>query len=141
MSFWSELKRRKVVRVVVAYAVVAWVIIEVVTATEEPLGLPEWTDTLVIVLLGLGFFVAAILAWAFDVTPDGVQRTTPDGHWVSALGSDGGSNPPGYGFYSLENRSFSFKLSGSGVTLSRPVILASTFHGLSRGSIEADSLT
>ncbi|NNF26929.1 MAG: SUMF1/EgtB/PvdO family nonheme iron enzyme [Gemmatimonadetes bacterium] len=79
MSFWDELKRRKVVRVVTAYAVVAWVVVEVVTAVEEPLGLPSWTDTFVIVLLGVGFLVAAILAWAFDVTPDGVRRTAPAG--------------------------------------------------------------
>lgn len=77
MSFWSELRRRKVVRVAMAYAVAAWLTIEVVTALEEPLGLPDWTDTLVIVLLGLGFFVSAILAWAFDVTSEGVRRTAP----------------------------------------------------------------
>ena len=77
MSFWSELRAGRSCASWVAYGVAAWLIIEVATALEEPLGLPAWTDTLVIVLLGLGFFIAAILAWAFDVTPAGVRRTGP----------------------------------------------------------------
>ena len=90
MSFWNELKRRKVVRVAMAYAVGAWVVVEVITALEEPLGLPNWTDTLVIVLLGIGFFVTVMLAWAFDVTPDGVQRTAP-----APVGEPGAGAPAG----------------------------------------------
>jgi hypothetical protein len=68
----------KVFQVAAVYAVVAWLIIQVVGAIEEPLNLPDWLDTVVIVLLAVGFPVAAILAWAFDVTPEGVVRDAGD---------------------------------------------------------------
>lgn len=87
VSFWKELRRRKVVRVVTAYAVVSWVLVEVVVSLEEPLGLPDWTDTLVIVLLGIGFFVAAVLAWAYELTPDGIERAEPRAEDLWAGGS------------------------------------------------------
>ena len=74
MSFFSEIKRRKVFRLAAAYLVIAWAIIEVVTAIEEPLQLPGWFDTAVIVLLAVGFPIAIMLSWAYDVTPDGVVR-------------------------------------------------------------------
>jgi len=75
MSFWGELKRRSVLKVAIAYAVVTWLLIQVAVTIEEPLGLPAWTDTLVIVLLGIGFPVALLLAWAFELTPEGIKRT------------------------------------------------------------------
>lgn len=65
--FLGELKRRKVLQVGVAYAAAGWVLIEVITAVEEPLSLPNWADTLVIVLVALGLPLALILGWAFDV--------------------------------------------------------------------------
>ena len=74
MSFLNEIKRRKVFRLAAAYIVIAWVIIQVVTSIEEPLQLPDWFDTAVIVLLGLGFPIAVMLSWAYDVTPEGVVR-------------------------------------------------------------------
>jgi len=77
-SLLEELKRRKVVRVAVAYAVVAWLLIQVVATIEGALKLPDWADTLTIILLAVGFPVAVILAWAYDVTPGGIVRTTPD---------------------------------------------------------------
>lgn len=69
----QELKRRKVFKVAAVYAVVAWLLIQIVATVEEPLNLPPWFDTLVIVLLGVGFPVAVILAWSFDITPEGVR--------------------------------------------------------------------
>jgi len=75
MSFFVELKRRKVIKVAIAYAVVAWLLIEV-TATIFPiLKLPDWTMTLVLVLLLIGFPIALILAWAFELMPEGVKKT------------------------------------------------------------------
>lgn len=56
------------------YVVVAWVIVQVATAIEEPLRLPEWFDTIVVALLILGFPIALVLSWAYEVTPDGVVR-------------------------------------------------------------------
>ena len=75
MSFWEEIKRRKVGRVAVAYAVVAWLLVEIVATIEEPLNLPGWMDTFVIVLVVVGFPLALILSWAYDLTPTGVERT------------------------------------------------------------------
>jgi TolB-like protein/Tfp pilus assembly protein PilF len=72
----SELRRRNVFRVAAAYLVVGWMLIQVVTLIEAPLALPAWTDTLVIVLLGIGFPVAGLLAWAFDITPEGMRPTS-----------------------------------------------------------------
>jgi len=75
LSFWEEIKRRKVGRVAVAYAVVAWLLVEVVVTVEEPLHLPGWMDTFVIVLVLLGFPLALVLSWAYDLTPTGIERT------------------------------------------------------------------
>jgi len=70
----SELRRRSVFRVAASYVVVGWIIIQVVSAVSTPLALPEWFETAVIVLLGIGFPIALIFAWAFDLTPDGIKR-------------------------------------------------------------------
>jgi len=72
---WAELKRRRVVRVVVLYAIAGWIVIEVASTVAPNLNLPDWTVTLVTVLVGLGFIIAILLAWAFDIGPDGVHRT------------------------------------------------------------------
>lgn len=81
MSFLGELRRRKVVRVAVVYAVVAWLLVQIIVSVEEPLNLPGWMDTFVIVVVVIGFPLALVLAWAFEITPDGVVRTQvgPDG--------------------------------------------------------------
>ena len=75
MSFWEEVKRRKVVRVAVVYSVVAWLLIEIVVTVEAPLNLPDWTDTFVIILVVVGFPLALILSWAYDLTRSGIERT------------------------------------------------------------------
>ena len=72
---WAELKRRRVVRVVVLYAVAGWIVIEVASTILPNLNLPDWTVKLVTVLVVLGFVIAIMLAWAFDIGPGGVQRT------------------------------------------------------------------
>jgi len=76
MSFLGEIKRRNVFQVAAVYAVVAWLIIQMVDVVSEPLNLPGWLDTVVIVLLAAGFPIAVVLAWAFDITPQGVKRDT-----------------------------------------------------------------
>lgn len=77
MSFLSEVRRRKVFQVAAVYLVVGWLILQVVDVINEPLSLPDWFDTVVIVLLAIGFPIALILSWAFDITPEGVVATTP----------------------------------------------------------------
>lgn len=76
-QFLAELRRRNIFRVAAAYLVVGWLILQVISVIEQPLGLPDWTDTLVIVLLGIGLPIAILLAWAFEMTPEGMQRTAP----------------------------------------------------------------
>jgi len=73
-SFFEELKRRRVFRAAALYAVVAFVIAQAADLLVPGLLLPDWTFRLVIVLLVLGFPVALVLAWAFDITPEGVIR-------------------------------------------------------------------
>ena len=74
MSFFSEIRRRKIFQVAAAYAVVSWLLIQVVTSIEEPLNLPSWADTLVIVLLAVGFPITLILSWAFNLTAGRLVR-------------------------------------------------------------------
>ena len=73
-SVWGELKRRNVVRVAIAYAIVAWLLIEIVSTTFPILKLPEWTVTFMTVVLVIGFPVALIFAWAFELTPEGLKK-------------------------------------------------------------------
>ena len=74
-ALWGELKRRRVVRVVVLYAIAGWIVIEVTSTVSPNLNLPDWTVKLVTILVALGFVIAIMLAWAFDIGPGGVQRT------------------------------------------------------------------
>ena len=73
-SVWAELKRRNVVKVAVAYAVVGWLLIEVASTVFPIVQLPDWTVTFVTMLLILGFPVALILSWAYELTPEGMKR-------------------------------------------------------------------
>jgi TolB-like protein/Tfp pilus assembly protein PilF len=75
-SFFEEVKRRKVYRVAAAYVIAAGGIIQLASATFPAWELPNWSLRLVILLLLVGFPIALILAWAFDITPQGI-RTTP----------------------------------------------------------------
>jgi len=79
MSILRELRRRKVFRVAAVYAVVAWGILQVVDVIDDPLALPPWFDTVTIILLAIGFPVALILGWAFDLGPEGISRSNTDG--------------------------------------------------------------
>jgi TolB-like protein/Flp pilus assembly protein TadD len=80
-GFWQELKRRHVYRVAVAYAVVGWLLVQIVTQVFPVFHLPDWIDQAVVLLILVGFPIALVLAWAFDATPRGVVRTgaSPDG--------------------------------------------------------------
>lgn len=74
MSFFGELKRRKTFQVVAVYAVVAWLLVQIVATVEQPLNLPNWFDTAVIVLLAVAFPITLIISWAFDATTEGFVR-------------------------------------------------------------------
>ena len=71
----QELKRRNVFKVATAYAIAGWIIIQVSDTVFPRLGLPEWTVTFIIVLVLIGFPISMILAWAFELTPDGIEKS------------------------------------------------------------------
>ena len=74
--FYQELKRRKVIRVAVVYGVVAWLIVEITSVMFPGLLLPEWSVRLVIALAIVGFPIALVLAWALELTPEGIRIET-----------------------------------------------------------------
>ena len=74
-SFFGELRRRNVYKVAVAYAIVAWLLVEIASLVFDAFNFPEWTVQFFITLIALGFPVALIFAWAFELTPDGIKRT------------------------------------------------------------------
>ncbi len=74
MSLIAELKRRNVFRVGAAYAIVAWLLLEVASVILPALHLPDWALTLLVVFVVAGFPLALILAWAFEMTPEGIKR-------------------------------------------------------------------
>jgi TolB-like protein/Tfp pilus assembly protein PilF len=74
MSLAAELRRRNVFRVAAAYLVVGWLLTEVLTTILPALGAPEWSETAVIYIFVLGFIAALVLAWFFELTPDGIKR-------------------------------------------------------------------
>lgn len=76
-QFWQELKRRRVVHVTTVYASASFVIIELVNNLSEPLNLPSSLATIVIIALAVGFPLAIILSWLYDVTSEGVEKTKP----------------------------------------------------------------
>jgi TolB-like protein/Tfp pilus assembly protein PilF len=74
-NFFGELKRRNVYKVAVAYAVVAWLLVQVATQVFPFFEVPNWAIRLVILILVIGFVVALVFSWAFELTPEGLKRT------------------------------------------------------------------
>src|SRR2546423_78536 len=74
-TFLTELKRRKVYRVAVAYAIVAWLLIQAASILFPTFEAPAWVMKVFVTAVILGFPVALILAWAFDLTPEGLRRS------------------------------------------------------------------
>ena len=78
-NFFGELKRRNVYKVAVAYAIVGWLSIQIATQVFPFLEIPNWVVRLVIAAVAIGFPIALIIAWAFELTPQGIRRTDSDG--------------------------------------------------------------
>ena len=74
-SFFGELKRRNVYKVAVAYAIVGWLLVQIATQVFPFLEIPNWVVRLVIVLVAIGFPIALVIAWAFELTPEGIKHT------------------------------------------------------------------
>jgi TolB-like protein/Tfp pilus assembly protein PilF len=75
-SIWDELRRRNVVRVAIAYAVVSWLVLQLTDVMMPILNLPEWVDGLIFWLLAIGFILAIFFSWVYEVTPEGIKRET-----------------------------------------------------------------
>src|SRR5881275_2399303 len=78
-EFFAELKRRNVYKVAVAYAVVAWLLIQAASILFPTFDAPSWAMKVIVLLLVLGFPAALIFAWAFEITPEGIVRETDVG--------------------------------------------------------------
>ncbi|QFU76268.1 hypothetical protein EY643_11680 [Halioglobus maricola] len=76
LGFWKELRRRKVIRVASVYIVTGWLIIQVASSTFASFGIPDWAFRFVALMLLLGFPVALIITWAFELTPDGIKPSS-----------------------------------------------------------------
>jgi hypothetical protein len=74
-NFFAELKRRSVYKVAIAYGVVAWLLMQVASQIFPFFEIPNWAVRLVVLLLVIGFPIALIIAWAFELTPEGLERT------------------------------------------------------------------
>lgn len=78
-GFFEEVKRRHVWRMAVAYVVAAWLVVQVATQVFPFFKIPDWGVRLVVILLAIGFPIAVVWAWIFEVTPEGIRRTAPAG--------------------------------------------------------------
>ena len=98
-QFIEQLRRRHVFKVAAAYAVVGWLVIEVATTVAPHLLLPEWIPRAIIVFVILGFPVALLLAWAYDITPEGIRATDREesagGREGAAAGREEAAGAPG----------------------------------------------
>ena len=74
MSLFNELKRRNVIRVAAAYLVIGWLLTQVSSTLENALNLPDWFDSVIVSALLIGFPIAMLFAWAFELTPEGIKK-------------------------------------------------------------------
>ena len=109
-DFVAELRRRRVFRAIVAYAIVAFALLQVIEPVMHGLDLPDWVLKLVVVALGIGFPVTVVLAWAFDLKATGIERAAP-------AGTGGGGMPPPKG------ARLAVLLVGIGMLFAAPVVV------------------
>jgi len=74
-NFFAELKRRNVYKVAVAYAIVSWLLIQIATQVFPFFEIPNWAVRLIVLAIVIGFPIALVIAWAFELTPEGIKRT------------------------------------------------------------------
>jgi tetratricopeptide (TPR) repeat protein len=75
IRFWQELKRRKTGKIIIAYAATAFILLQLADILTPALLLPEWTTRLITLILIIGFPIAVIFSWVFDITPEGIKKT------------------------------------------------------------------
>jgi TolB-like protein len=74
MSLFTELKRRNVIRVGIAYLIIGWLLAQVSTTLEDALNLPPWFDTFIVTVMLIGFPIVLIIAWVYELTPEGIKK-------------------------------------------------------------------
>ena len=74
-NFFAELKRRNVYKVAVAYAVVGWLLVQITTQVFPIFEIPNWAMRLIVLAIIIGFPISLVIAWAFELTPEGLKRT------------------------------------------------------------------
>jgi TolB-like protein len=89
LSFFEELKRRNVFRVGIAYGVAAWVLLQVADLVLENINAPEWVIQAMMLFVGLGFIAAVVIAWAYEMTPEGIKRESDVDRSQSIVASTG----------------------------------------------------
>ena len=109
MSFFSELKRRKVLQGGATYAIVAWILLQVAEVTFEPLHFPDWAMTLLVILVIVGFPIAMALSWFFDLTLRGFKKESAPppqiGEVVAATKAGHSSDAPSVAVLSFDDMS------------------------------------
>src|ERR1700736_2923520 len=75
MNFFAELRRRNVYKVAIAYVVAGWALSQGIAQVFPVFDVPNWAIRLIVLLIIIGFPVAVVLAWAFEITPEGIKRT------------------------------------------------------------------
>lgn len=93
-QFWQELKRRKVVHVIVVYGTIAYGSIELVNNVYQTLNFPDWTPLLVLIVLASGYPLAIVLSWFFDITSEGIVRTPGREVYLSMTSTIPADNKP-----------------------------------------------
>lgn len=86
MSLFAEIRQRNVFRVAAAYAVAAWLVLQLADILLDNFDAPAWVFKSLVVFLAVGFVVAMLLSWAFELTPEGVKRAaevTPPAAWYA----------------------------------------------------------
>ena len=89
MSFFEELKRRNVFRVGIAYAVASWVLLQVVDLVLDNVEAPDWVMGVFMLVVLLGFVVSLIIAWAYEMTPEGIKKESEVDRSQSIVGDTG----------------------------------------------------
>jgi TolB-like protein len=89
MSFFQELKRRNVFRVGIAYAIASWVLLQVADLVLENIGAPDWVIQSLMLVVALGFIAALAIAWAYELTPDGIKRESEVDRSISIVNHTG----------------------------------------------------
>src|SRR5881394_4079355 len=83
-SFFSQLKQRRVYRVAIGYVIVAWLMVQIAATVLPAFHAPELVLPVLILVMGVGFPVALVLAWAFDVTPSGIEKAPEEAGTTAA---------------------------------------------------------